>query len=53
MVEPVSGERVDSEDPLVPARGAEIGLRTVALPGLQSTVALWYLTFDSEREPDG
>ena len=48
MADPVSGERVDSEDPLVPARGAEIGLRTVALPGLQSTVALWYLTFDSE-----
>ena len=48
VVDPVSGERVDSEDPLVPARGAEIGLRTVALPGLQSTVALWYLAFDSE-----
>ena len=48
VVDPVSGEPVDSEDPLVPARGAEIGLRTVALPGLQSTVALWYLAFDSE-----
>ncbi len=47
-VDPASGEPVDSEDPLVPARGAEIGLRTVALPGLQSTVALWYLAFDSE-----
>ena len=48
VVDPVTGEPVDSENPLVPARGAEIGLRTVALPGLQSTVALWYLTFDSE-----
>ena len=48
VVDPASGERVDSADPLVPARGAEIGLRTVALPGLQSTVALWYLAFDSE-----
>ena len=48
VVDPLSGERVESEDPLVPARGAEIGLRTVALPGLQSTVALWYLAFDSE-----
>ena len=48
VVDPISGERVASEDPLVPARGAEIGLRTVALPGLQSTVALWYLAFDSE-----
>ena len=48
VVDPISGERVASEDPLVPARGAEIGLRTVALPGVQSTVALWYLAFDSE-----
>ena len=48
VVDPVTGERVASEDPLVPARGGEIGLRTVALPGLQSTVALWYLAFDSE-----
>ncbi len=48
VVDPATGEPVESEDPLVPARGAEIGLRTVALPGLQSTVALWYLTFDSE-----
>ncbi|MCY4637509.1 MAG: TonB-dependent receptor [Acidobacteria bacterium] len=48
VVDPITGERVASEDPLVPARGAEIGLRTVALPGLQSTVALWYLAFDSE-----
>ena len=48
VVDPISGERVASEDPLVPARGAEIGLRTVALPGLQSTVALWHLAFDSE-----
>ena len=48
VIDPISGEPVESEDPLVPARGAEIGLRTVALPGLQSTVALWYLAFDSE-----
>ena len=48
VVDPITGEQVASEDPLVPARGAEIGLRTVALPGLQSTVALWYLAFDSE-----
>ena len=48
VVDPISGERVASEDPLVPARGAEVGLRTVALPGLQSTVALWHLAFDSE-----
>ena len=33
VVDPISGERVASEDPLVPARGAEIGLRTVAPAG--------------------
>jgi hypothetical protein len=32
----------------VRARGAEIGVRTVRIPGLQSTVALWYLGLDSE-----
>lgn len=47
-VDPVSGELVDQEDPLVAARGAEVGLRTVRLRGVQSTVALWYLAFDSE-----
>ena len=47
-VDPISGEPVDREDPLVPARGGEVGFRTVALPGLQATVALWYLSFDSE-----
>ena len=47
-VDPVSGDPVDSASPLVPARGAEIGLRSVAVPRLQSTVALWYLSFDSE-----
>ena len=47
-VDPVSGESVAREDPLVPARGAEVGLRTVRVPGVQSTVALWYLAFDSE-----
>jgi hypothetical protein len=39
---------VDSLTPLVRARGAEFGVRTVRIRGLQSTVALWYLGFDSE-----
>ena len=34
--------------PLVRARGAEFGVRTVRVRGLQSTVALWYLGLDSE-----
>jgi hypothetical protein len=47
-VDPVTGESVDRVTPLVRAKGAEIGLRTVRIRGLQSTVALWYLGLDSE-----
>jgi outer membrane receptor protein involved in Fe transport len=47
-VDPASGEPVDRVTPLVRARGAEVGLRTVRIRGLQSTVALWYLGLDSE-----
>jgi hypothetical protein len=47
-VDPVSGEPADRVTPLVRARGAEVGLRTVRIRGLQSTVALWYLGIDSE-----
>jgi len=34
--------------PLVATRGAELGLRTEALPGLQSSLAVWRLDIDSE-----
>jgi outer membrane receptor protein involved in Fe transport len=34
--------------PLVATRGAELGLRTEAVPGLQSSLALWRLDVDSE-----
>ena len=47
-VDPISGEPVDRVTPLVRAKGAEIGIRTVRIRGLQSTVALWYLGLDSE-----
>ena len=47
-VDPVSGDSVERVTPLVRARGAEVGLRTVAIRGLQSTVSLWYLGLDSE-----
>jgi hypothetical protein len=47
-VDPLTGQAVDRVTPLVRARGAEVGLRTVRLRGLQSTVALWYLGIDSE-----
>jgi len=46
--DPVSGDPVDAVDPLVATQGAEIGARTTWLPGLQSTLALWWLELDSE-----
>jgi hypothetical protein len=47
-VHPATGEPVPRVTPLVPARGAEIGVRTVRVRGLQSTVAVWWLGLDSE-----
>ncbi len=47
-VSPATGEPVDRVSPLVRAKGAEIGVRTAALPGLESSVAVWGLDLDSE-----
>jgi hypothetical protein len=47
-VDPVDGSPAERVTPLVRTRGAEIGARTVAIPGVQSTVALWHLALDSE-----
>ncbi|PAP78632.1 hypothetical protein BSZ37_03090 [Rubrivirga marina] len=47
-VDPATGEAVDPVDPLVRTRGAEVGARTAAVDGLQSTVALWALELESE-----
>jgi outer membrane receptor protein involved in Fe transport len=47
-VDPATGEPADPVTPLVRAKGAEVGVRTVRVRGLQSTVALWYLGLDSE-----
>ncbi len=47
-VDPSTGDAADPVTPLVRARGAEVGVRTVRIRGLQSTVALWYLGLDSE-----
>ncbi len=47
-VDPVTGDPVSRVTPLVPATGAEVGLRTVRLRGLQSTVSLWTLALESE-----
>jgi hypothetical protein len=39
--------------PLVATKGGELGVRTSAVPHLQSTVSLWYLHSDSELQQDG
>ena len=58
-VEPVSADNPVPNTPvaripgLIQTKGAEIGVRTLALPDLQSTVSLWYLHTESELEQDG
>jgi outer membrane receptor protein involved in Fe transport len=47
------GNPVDRVTPLVRAKGAEIGLRTVALPHLQSTLSWWTLRLGSELVYNG
>ena len=47
-IDPVSGDRVQAASPLSRSYGAEVGVRTEALPGLRSTVSLWYLESDDE-----
>ncbi len=42
------GNPVARVTPLVRAKGAEVGIRTVVIPHLQSTVAVWTLHLDSE-----
>jgi hypothetical protein len=58
-VEPVSADNpypntpTSRIPPLVQTKGGEIGVRTVAVPHLQSTLALWYLRSNSELMQDG
>lgn len=47
-IDPTTGEEAARVDPLVATQGAEIGARTTWLPGLHSTLALWWLDLDSE-----
>ncbi len=47
-VDPRSGDPVERVPGLVAARGWELGARTEWIPGLQSSLALWKLDFDSE-----
>jgi outer membrane receptor protein involved in Fe transport len=47
-VDPKTGDPVDKVPGLVAARGLVLGARTEWIRGLQSSVALWKLDFDSE-----
>ena len=47
-IDPKTGDPVDKVPPLVASRGVELGARTEVIRGLQSSVALWKLDFDSE-----
>ncbi|WP_246312194.1 TonB-dependent receptor [Pseudaquabacterium terrae] len=46
--DPKSGAPVERVPGLAASRGVELGLRSEALPGLQSSLALWKLDVDSE-----
>jgi TonB-dependent receptor-like protein len=47
-VDPRTGTPASKVDSLVPARGAELGLRTFAVENVHATVALWILDIGSE-----
>jgi hypothetical protein len=47
-LDPRSGESAQRVPLLVAGRGAELGFRTEAIPGLQSSLALWGLKLESE-----
>jgi len=58
-VEPISADNPNPNTPsgsipaLVQTKGGEVGMRTLIVPKLQSTVSLWYLYSDSELQQDG
>lgn len=47
-IDPASGETVERASPLVRTYGAEAGMRSTWVNGLQSTLSLWWLDIDSE-----
>jgi len=46
--DPRTGEPIERVDPLVRAKGAELGLRSLAIPRFQTALAVWGLDIDSE-----
>jgi outer membrane receptor protein involved in Fe transport len=49
----LNGNPVDRVTPLVRAKGAEVGVRTVAIPHVQTTASLWTLRLGSELVYNG
>jgi hypothetical protein len=47
-IDPATGEPADASPAFARAQGAEFGVRSVAIRGLQTTATVWYLNFDSE-----
>jgi outer membrane receptor protein involved in Fe transport len=46
--DPSTGDPANRVTPLVRAKGAEFGVRTVAIPHVQSSLSVWSLNLDSE-----
>jgi len=47
-VDPVTGDPAERVTPLARARGVEVGIRNVRIPGLQTSLTAWTLSLDSE-----
>jgi outer membrane receptor for monomeric catechols len=47
-VDPLTGKAASGVAALVPSKGAEVGLRSQIIPGLQTSLAPWRLDSDSE-----
>jgi outer membrane cobalamin receptor len=47
-IDPATGEPAQRVTPLARARGAEVGVRSVRVPHLQTSLAVWTLDLDSE-----
>jgi len=46
--DPETGAPASQVDPIASTRGAEVGLRNQYIPGLVTTISLWWLELDSE-----
>ena len=51
--DPITGQPVERALPIAQTEGAEVGVRTLAIPNLQSTLTFWALRLQSELVWDG